>query len=333
MKSKAYYSGYNCVLLAVYNNLRNVYKLDFDFCLLGLPKNYFQLYVYSSGLTNGLPHETAQQFLQKIDANMCFPDTGSLDGAIEFVNSQLNNHKAVAAAINLRYSVLDPTDFDSDAWNFQLITGIEKDGSYSMFDMFHGKHYQVDEAYLKTMIDTGFNYRHNGQFTPFLQIALPGAKQSQQVLDTITPYTHLSEVLLTYNLTQMLSIVEPFIERLKAKGQSELKKGELYNEIYRLMGSQMILIKGRAQLISSLIQHSFNLPADMQILSDRWTQFSHLIPMTLGRNDSAEYERLQKMLIALFHFEYTAIQQTIQLNESITTPASKNEMGRKFRTV
>lgn len=310
-----HFSGYNCVLTAAYNYLRLVCGFDFDFALLGMPRGFFNLSAFEAGLTNGKPCDIVTPFLNRIGVKMIFPDMGSIAAALQYADRTLAGGGVLPAAINLRYSVLDPTRFDSDYWNFQLLVGCRGVTHYHMFDMFHGKYYDIDRAYLQKMINTRFNYRHDGKFTPFMQMEMDNDAQSRQAVAQLDIRNHLLTVMNSYDLAANLATADALLHQFKRRYLDPTQADDMYTEIYRIIGSQIVISKGRRQFADCL-HLCFDSPSkEMGRLGPRWEQFTGIIPLILGRKDAGEYERLSKKLIDLFHFEYAAVQQALAIYE------------------
>lgn len=304
-------STYNCVLASVYNYLTQVYPISFQLEMMLLDPEYLSVKHGYKKMISAHPKDMAQRFLTEIGGRMVFPDASNMEGALLFADRHLQEKGILPVAINLRYSVLDPAPFDNDVWNFQLLVERMDRHHYAMFDMFHGTSYTVHVEHLQRMIDTPFNYRHEGQFTPFMTIELAQLAHTQQVLREGHALERLLAALEAYSSEQNRHEGSEFIKVIRSS-YLDTPSISLYDEIYRVMGFQIIIAKSREQFLHSAASIGIPLTKQDRELVTRWETFNHLVAMTISRKNGLEYDRLLQMYEELIAYETLAVERLKQ---------------------
>ncbi|MCD1259609.1 hypothetical protein B5M42_012280 [Paenibacillus athensensis] len=302
--------AFNCVLASVYNTLADVHGLRFAPEAVFMAPNYFELGHFDGKLVGLHPEGAARQFLTRIGTDMAFPAMDGREGAVAFAKRFVREQGVLPAAINLRYSVLDPTNFDNDYWNFQLIVDWAED-RFVMYDQYHGELYKVEDSYLGQMIDTAFNYRQQGRFTPFLVIPVADPQEAQAALDR----DHLPALALAairaYDPQISLRVGRAFAARMQELYLEPAPGMNLHDEIYKIMGHQILITKSRQQFAEWAGQAGLKPDAleALQSLVARWDLVNMMVPMTVGRRSAAEYERLLEEYEKLISLEATVLEQ------------------------
>jgi|GEM_PF-1863289 len=302
--------AFNCVLASVYNALADVHGLRFPLEAVFMAPNYFELGHFDGKLVGLHPEGAALQFLARIGAELAFPDMDGRDGAVAFAKRYVRERGVLPAAINLRYSVLDPTNFDNDYWNFQLVVDWTED-RFVMYDQYHGEFYKVEDRYLGQMIDTSFNYRHAGSFTPFLVIPVADPQAAQAALNRDSLHALALAAVAAYEPERSRQVGRAFVERMQELYLEPAPGVNLHDEIYKIMGHQILIAKSRQQFASWAEQAKLDPPAleALQALVARWDLVNMMVPMTVGRRSAAEYARLLEEYDKLISLETSVLRQ------------------------
>lgn len=279
--------AYNCVLASIYNALRINGRLDFSIQTMVVVPQLFRLHNWNHWLSSPPPMDIAEPFLERIGTELQFLDTGGLDAAIEYARERLRQGEVLPASINLRYSHFDPTPFDNDFWNFQLLTGVTEEGGFLMFDMYHAEPYEVNEARLRSMIDTGFNYRHEGSFTPFMELVVRCHEHAQSILREMDDRSGMLAAVTDYHADANLAAGQLWLERLQAHF-AKVESDQFHAEVYRLMGHLMLILKSRTQFIQTATAMGLHGDED-DAFDEGWNTFVHAVPMNLFRRSEEAY--------------------------------------------
>ncbi|MBK9991858.1 MAG: hypothetical protein IPP19_14265 [Verrucomicrobia bacterium] len=279
--------------------------------MITIGPSFFALYDFDGRMTAEHPELVAQRFLNRIGAEFDFRGVGTLQAALDYLDDHLATQGVLPLSINLRYSVLDPTRFDNDCWNFQLVVKRLPDGSYRMFDMYHGSYYEASRARIQSMIDTPFNYRHEGRFTPFMQIAIKDAERTREALAQFDVQTATREAIDNYPFVENQAHGLRALNTLRERFLTPDEPPGLFDDIYRVMGFLMVIIKGRTQFVDHLREIGWEPGRDLEELGNRWNTFAHSVAMTMGRRSSAEYDRLVASYEELITWEHAALSASL----------------------
>ncbi|PWW06550.1 hypothetical protein DFQ01_103454 [Paenibacillus cellulosilyticus] len=279
--------AYNCVLASIYNALRINCRLEFPIQTMVVVPQLFRLYNWNHWLSSPPPMEIAEPFLARIGADLGFPETKGLDDAIQQARERLRQGEVIPASINLRYSYFDPTPFDNDFWNYQLITGVTKEDRFLMFDMYHAEAYEVDEARLRSMMDTSFNYRNAGAFTPFMELIVRSDEHAHAVLQGMNDQVGMLAAVTAYDADANLEAGQLWLDRLQAH-LAKVESDQFHAEVYRLMGHLMLILKSRTQFIQAAATMGLYGDAD-DAFDEGWNTFVHAVPMNLFRRSHEAY--------------------------------------------
>lgn len=327
-------SAYNCVYASIYNYLKYAQGFDFDFFALGALPGFFDINAVNGRLVSQRPEENVCQFLDGLNAHLVFDDIKSTHNIKNYLHKRLIQDRVVPAAINLRFSVLDPTRFDNDYWNFQIICKALDNDEYEMFDPFHGKYYSVTAQHLCNMVDTDFNYRFGGQFTPFPSVAFDNidkAREKTKVFDTIS---QIESVLLSYNREKNLAGVRNSFQQLRDRYLNGSDQYNMHNEIYQLMGFLILVVKSReffAEHCSSLIDKD----SEISSLANTWQSLMKIFPVSIGRRDRQTYNNLEQRMLEIIDKETDIINRalsTLTKDRSINTSLT-NESNQSLETL
>lgn len=305
-----YAGGYNCVLAGVYNELTINSGLSFRFEEMVIVPELFKLCCWSHWLTSPPPAEIAASFLGRLGGELAFPDMESMDQALAAAKDATASGKVIVTAINLKYSHFDPTPFDQDFWNFQLIGGFRSfagEERIEMFDMYHGRLYEIDEARLRSMIGTDFNYRSAGRFTPFMAVRLKDREQAQRLLSLHDERKALLDMIDGYSLDEQIAEGKRWIRRLRA-WFAEVPEDRFHEEVYKLMGHLMLIYKSRVQFME--YTRGIGLVHDGDIFLDEvWEAFVHSVPRRLYRRSFEGYASTETVLCELLMREAALLKQ------------------------
>lgn len=169
-----------------------------------------------------------------------------------------------------------------------------------MFDMYHAKAYEVKEEQLRDMIDTPFNYRHQGMFTPFMSIKAPDRERTRSLLANDDGRSALLAAIDGYDAAASLKTGERWCGELRRTFE-EVREEDFHAEVYKLMGHLMLIWRSRAYFMACLRNRGLPDSEDMA-LDEEWNAFVHAVPRSLYRRSSEEYEALlerYRKLIAL----------------------------------
>lgn len=296
-------SSYNCVLSSVYNYLMFVHNEQFPFEYLYLTEDFFEFRHYNGCLTAQHPEKVSLRFLDQAGFRMVFPAIPDLEQEIfDFVDAHINDNGPLPMGINLRYSILDPTNFDQDYWNFQMIIKPENTRMYRMFDAFHGKFYEMDKAHLLRAIRTSFNYRLEGKFTPFMVLERISTEPISRAIQIAIPQLVYSAVE-GYSLEKQNMEVDKFIETLKERYLYH-NVSSLYNEIYRVMGSQIIIANSRKCFLKTLQSVGYYRPGKMAEWITEWEKLNMSVAGTISRRRTEEYRSLKNKFCEVLDAEF-----------------------------
>jgi hypothetical protein len=305
-------SSYNCVLSGVYNYLMLVHNEQFPFEYIYLTEDFFGFIHYDGCLVAQHPEKVSLSFLNQAGFEMVFPaiPAGSGQEVFDFVDTHLLDKGPLPMAINLRYSVLDPTNFDQDYWNFQMIVKSENRYGYKMFDMFHGKYYEMDKEHLQKAIRTSFNYRLEGEFTPFMILKRINAEPVSSVIQTSIPELVRSAIK-AYNLEKQKEEVDKFLEELKERYLNH-KATSLYNKIYRVMGYQVIIANSRKQFLKTLQSAGCYQKGKLDEWISEWEKLNQSVAGTIGRRSIDEYRSLRDKFYKVLNAEFELLSEVIE---------------------
>ncbi|GMK37005.1 hypothetical protein PCCS19_00580 [Paenibacillus sp. CCS19] len=279
--------AYNCVLASIYNSLQINSKLLFPIQSMVIAPQLLRLYNWNHWLSSPPPLDIADPFLERIGAELHFPITGGLDGAVRSARERLRQGEVIPASINLRYSHFDPAPFDNDFWNFQLLTAVTDEGNFLMFDMYHAESYEVDESRLRNMIDTAFNYRHAGAFTPFMEVVVQDHEHAWNVLQCMDEQALMMSVVRDYDAGANLAAGQLWLARMQ-EHFATVEPDRMYAEVYRLMGHLMLILKSRTQFIQAAAALGLHGVGD-DAFDEGWHTFVHAVPMNVFRRSGDAY--------------------------------------------
>ncbi|MFD2670775.1 hypothetical protein [Marinicrinis sediminis] len=301
--------AYNCVLAGVYNDLVHNHQLSFSFEQVALQPGYFQLDRWNHWLVIPNPQLVIESFLRYIGAELIFPDLQDVQQAEQVIRGRLSRGDIVPIAINLRHSVLDPVPFDSDNWNFQLITRQLDDHTFEMFDMYHSQCYKATSEQVHRMICTPFNERLGG-FTPCPVVQLHDGELTRTRLAESDLFTLYLDTINSYDLPYNLDQSRQWLQAVKHTFTG-LSVDRMYEYVYRLMGHQMLIVKSRTEFADFLATHLGDRYAQqLKEWGGRWMELVNGIPKKLYRGATDEgMQQLEEELVLLLEWESAILSQ------------------------
>lgn len=308
---------YNCVIATIYNYMTQVQKLDFELEAFVFNPSYFKLVnSYDGFLTSAPVEEVVLPFLQRVQCDMMFPNVSNPAAAMTYAHEHLRTKGILPVSINLRYDVLDPLPFDNDAWHFHIIVDREDSRHFRMYDQFEDAYYVVAENHLMKAIDTPFNYRFPGQFTPFMLMESANmAEVRKRIAAGRDGLGCLREAVGNYPLHINLYMGGEFIRGIaKYAGQKPPESA-----MYKLMNYPHIICRSR-QLAADFVKKK-SLYGDakaegMDRLLGAWEGFRKLLGITLHRKESSEFIRLQREFEQLIYLEYRCLREVMDHDEA-----------------
>ncbi|WP_028545848.1 hypothetical protein [Paenibacillus taiwanensis] len=304
-------STYNCILASVYNYITQAYPLSFQLETLLFNPDFLKLQHLYTKLLLSHPYDVSKRFVTEIGGTIEFPNVRDVAGAVAYADTHLQHTGVLPIAINLKYSVLDPAPFDNDFWNFQMVVERSDEQHFIMFDMFHGTKYTVNMHHFSNMIDTPFNYRNEGEFTPFMIIHIPDVEHTRHLLLQTNITDRLLGALQAYSPAHNLAEGCAFIEYIRNAFLKE-EVTDLHDEVYRIMGFQIIISKSREQLLNSAAAIGIPITEEDRELVKWWETFRLQLAMTINRREAEGYEHLLWMYRDLNRHETLVVERLEQ---------------------
>lgn len=309
----SYKSAFNCVTAAVYNYITAVHQLRFPIENMYPMRHMLNLYSHKDYIVPHPPDDMLRQFLDRVGAYLDFPVLSDIDRAILFADEHLRQKGPLSVNVNLRYDILEPLPFDNDSWHYQLIAGRNDDGSFAMYDQFEDAIFIYPEERLRSAIDTDFNYRRDGQFTPFMLVQFHGNADRHDLLnqndnlmsDLVAGIAHYP---LSENIDAGATCIAKIKRFVEQKPDAEF--------LYRIMNAHLIIIKVRQTIIDYLIANGCNAPSALPSVLKRWFRYKDVLALTLIRRSRKEFERLIKLYEDVIRFECKVLQSAVQLQPS-----------------
>lgn len=301
-----HYDAYSCLLAGIYNYFRIVKKLDFHFAHVGMRENFFEIDNWDHILGGQNPQTTVKSFLSAISASFKFQNLIDVDKALIHIRKTVDNQGIVAIGANPNYITVSDASHHDDYWNFQLVVDYKKNGGYTLFNMFHGKYYDIETKHFINMIDTNFNYRHKGEFTPCMDFTFDNYEKTCQIINNFNDREHLLTLVDSYNFEGNMGAVKKLTSQLESTHNNNVSIAE--KEIYQLKDFLLSVKKSRLQFFS-FVRHV--LPTDIEILFEweqLWSSLTNTIVIIIMRQKISEYQRLQEKLTELVYFEVEALQ-------------------------
>jgi len=282
--------GFNCVIATMCNYLETVHGIPADVGTVSFNRSYFKVIHADGCLMTVSPEEVSLEFLRDVGADFVYPSFAGLPDAWAYIDWHLANRGVLPVSINLRYDILDPLPFDNDYWHFHLIVAREP-GGFRMFDQFENEYYFMPEQQLGLAIDTPFNYRFDGKFTPFLltDCMEAAADVRRKVQGKRRGGAELAAFAADYPLEDNLQAGVSFIRglhRYTAGRPSE-------TDMYRLMNYHHVIIKCRDMFQTALEQAGWTDVQPVRQLREQWETYRHLLGMALARRTAEEFDRLE----------------------------------------
>ncbi|MCG7408926.1 hypothetical protein MH117_16025 [Paenibacillus sp. ACRRX] len=306
---------YNCVIATIYNYLSHVQKLEFELEALIFSPPFFKLVnSYDGFLTSAPFEEVVTPFLQQADCHMVFPNVSSPQAAMMYAHEHLRTKGIMPVAINLRYDVLEPLPFDNDAWHIHIIVGREGTDRFKMYDQFEDKYYVVDEQHLMKAIDTPFNYRNTGQFTPFMQMDVTDREATQRKLSASgTGLSSLRHAVEHYPLHINLHMGSVFLDGISRYAVERPKD----SDIYKLMNYPHIICKSRHFVAEYMKRCMGGVKlTGLEQLQSGWERFRRLLGMALHRQEREAFIRLAQEYEQLIYLELHCLQEVMSQYEA-----------------
>ncbi|MBK9991857.1 MAG: hypothetical protein IPP19_14260 [Verrucomicrobia bacterium] len=293
-------SAYNCVFAAMYNHLVQDHRLSLRIESLYITKSLLQLWQFDGLLCPFLPEEMVRSFMRGTGLRMTFPDVGNVESALAFARDHLARRRVLSVAVNLRYDVLEPLTFDNDFWHLQLMVEPLVDGGFRMYDQFEDKFFVYTEDRMRLAIDTGFNRRISGQFTPFMVIEVDDLEgTAAKLAEAGETNAQVQAALRDYPLKHNLDHAVQSVRHLR-RYATERPSAEV---MYRVMNYHLIIQKSREALIDALVVRGLAPPEFTATLVERWSQVRALLGVILMRRDLGEFDRLEDVYRQLIELE------------------------------
>lgn len=321
------FNTYNCVLASVYNYLEGIHKLTPSLEAICFEPSLFALHSVEGTASIAHPLHIAEQYLARIGADIVFPVFDGLDDALAYADEHLALRGGLPFSINLRYDVLEPLPFDNDLWHFHWMVAsprtpegpdhvrsivpesITGTGGYLMFDQYENEYYRMDEDRLRHAIDTPFNYREDGCFTPFMEIHLPDPSRTRAQMEADTDMrSRLVAAVERYPIALNQSVWHECLLELDRYALEKPDQGA----IYRYMNFAQIIIRCREVVWNYLEREGLAAFEPLKHWRNSWTQYRSVLGITLSRRTAEEFRRLAVSYEGLIDLEHRALEAVVE---------------------
>ncbi|GMK37004.1 hypothetical protein PCCS19_00570 [Paenibacillus sp. CCS19] len=322
------FSTYNCVLASVYNYLQGIHKLTPSLEAICYEPSLFALHSIDGIAAIAHPLHIAEQYLARIGAEIVFPSFDGVDEALAYADTHLALKGGLSFSINLRYDVLEPLPFDNDLWHFHWMAAspntpdgpdlvrstsvpdaIRGTGRYLMFDQYENEYYRMDEERLRQAIDTPFNYRMNGRFTPFMEIHLTDPAYTMARMEADTDMrSRLASAVAKYPFELNQGIWHACLNGLRRYVTDKPDQGD----VYRYMNFAQIIMRCREVVWHYLVREGLGTFEPLRQWRDGWTQYRTVLGITLNRRTADEISRLIDNYEGLIELEQRALTAIVE---------------------
>ena len=288
--------AFNCLLGCFYNELTIRHGLRFPLEKWLLRPDYFQVihcvvHGYSK-LSGPHPGDLIEQFLHDFPViRTVVPEFRDVNQAVSYARDFIGKHGFIAAAHNLKHAPFETTTYDSDSWNYLLLTEITEKGECRVYSPYNNEYAEVSAGQLEFMLDTAFNYRHAGKFTPYMYWECEDTQSIQNAMDRLDELELYRSAVQNYPLEFNLHEGRIYTDSLKVM-REHIPPEQIRMQVNEIHAFHRILLRSRQDLSGFLRRLGIEAGKEIDYLVKKWTRFNHLVALAILRNSGEEYERL-----------------------------------------